>query len=146
MWYLKNHVFFSAFQNLTLFHNFLQITSKYSQKHHIEKSEKSFTRKKSEKLQKGPKKGQKWPFFDPGGPNFDPFFTICLQITSKYAQKHHIKKIRKIHSLEQIHKSAKLKKCPKKKLKKMAVFGPGGPPNFDSFLNIFCKSLQITSK
>ena len=38
----------------------------------------SFTRKiiKSEKLRKWPKKGQKWPFFGPGGPNFDPFFTI----------------------------------------------------------------------
>ena len=38
----------------------------------------SFTRKKSksEKLRKCPKKGKKWPFFGPGGPNFDPFFTI----------------------------------------------------------------------
>ena len=54
----------------------------------------SVTRKysKSEKVQKWPKKGQKWLFFGPGGPNFDPFFHNFLQITSKYAQKHHIKK------------------------------------------------------
>ena len=33
----------------------------------------SFTRKisKSEKLRKWPKRGQKWPFFGPGGPNFE---------------------------------------------------------------------------
>ena len=31
---------------------------------------------KSEKVRKWPKKGQKLPFFGPGGPNFDPFFTI----------------------------------------------------------------------
>ena len=33
----------------------------------------SFTRKifKSKKLRKWPKKGQKWPFFGPGGPKFE---------------------------------------------------------------------------
>ena len=31
---------------------------------------------KSEKVRKWPKKCQKWLFFGPGGPNFDPFFTI----------------------------------------------------------------------
>ena len=38
----------------------------------------SLTRKisKSEKLRKWPKMGQKCPFFGPGGPNFDPFYTI----------------------------------------------------------------------
>ena len=38
----------------------------------------SFTRNISKfaKMQKWPKKGQKWPFFGPGGSNFDPFFTI----------------------------------------------------------------------
>ena len=57
----------------------------------------SFTRKiyKSEKLRKWPKKGKKWPFFGPGGPNFDPFFHNFLQITFKYAQKHHIEKSEK---------------------------------------------------
>ena len=35
----------------------------------------SFTRKisKTEKVRKWPKKGQKWLFFGPGGPNSDPF-------------------------------------------------------------------------
>tara|TARA_X000000950_G_scaffold268720_1_gene346541 strand:- start:150 stop:281 length:132 start_codon:yes stop_codon:yes gene_type:complete len=34
-------------------------------------------------------------FYCPGGPNFDPLFKIFVQITSKYAQKHHIKKSEK---------------------------------------------------
>ena len=51
---------------------------------------------KSKKLQKWLKKDHKWPFFGLGGPNFDPFFYNFLQITSKYAQKHHIKKLKKI--------------------------------------------------
>ena len=66
---------------------FLQIDSKYAQKH-IKKSEKSFTRKNSKSKKLG--KWKKIVFFGPGGPNFDPFFTIFLQITSKYTQKHHI--------------------------------------------------------
>ena len=45
------------------------------------------------------KKGANNGLFCPGGSNFDPFYHI-LQITSKYAQKHHIKKIKKIRSLK----------------------------------------------
>ena len=70
---------FSALQNLTLFQNFLQITSKYAQKHMIKKSEKliHWKKLKSNKLWKWPKRGKNGCFFfGPGGPNFDPFFTI----------------------------------------------------------------------
>ena len=44
----------------------------------LENQKNSFTRKiaKYKKLRKWQKKGQKWPFFGPGGSNFDPFFTI----------------------------------------------------------------------
>ena len=51
----------------------------------------SFARKiiKYEKLRKWPKKDQKWPFFGPGGPNFDPFFTFFFFSNQfKYAQIH----------------------------------------------------------
>ena len=54
------------------------MTSKHAQKHLIEKSEKFIHWKnfKSKKLRKWPKKGQKWLFFGPGGPNCYPFFKI----------------------------------------------------------------------
>ena len=54
------------------FHNFLKITSNYAQKHHIKnwKNRLSKTFFKSKKLQKWQKKGQKWSFFGPPGPNF----------------------------------------------------------------------------
>ena len=145
MWYLKNHVIFSALQNLTLFSQFLcrsllniprniilkkmiekgkkyckigrkwakncrflvlegrvltlfsqfsQITSKHAKNIILKNQKNSFTRKnfKSEKLQKWPKKAKKLSFFDPWRAEFWPFFHNFLQITSKYAQKHHIKK------------------------------------------------------
>ena len=53
-------------------------------------------------------------FFGPGGPNFDPFFTIFCK------------------SLLNMPKNIILKN--KKKI------GPGGP-NFEPFSTIFCKSL-----
>ena len=53
----------------------------------------SFTRKKSKskKLQKWPKKVIFWPW----RAKFWPFFHNFVQITSKYAQKHHIKNLEK---------------------------------------------------
>ena len=41
------------------------------------------------------KKGQKMAVFLPWRVEFRPFFHNFLQITSKYAQKHHIKKSEK---------------------------------------------------
>jgi len=77
-------------------------------------------------------------FFSPS--KFDPFFTIFLQITSKYAQKHHIKK----QSEKFIHWKkiliTKTVKMAKKGAKVVVFFGPGGP-NFDPFSTIFYKSL-----
>ena len=83
----------------------------------------SFTRKnfRSEKLRKWPKKGQKWPFFCPRGPNFDPSLTIfCKSFLNMH--KNIILKNQK--------KSKKLRKRPR-----MAEFRP-----------FFHKFLQITSK
>merc|ERR1711872_78475 len=100
----------------------------------------SFTRKisKSEKLRKWPKKGQKWPFFDPGGPNFDPFFTIfCKSLLNM--PKNIILKNQKNSFTRKISKSEKLQKWPKKG-QKWPFFDPPGP-NFGPFFTIFCKSL-----
>ena len=75
----------------------------------------SFTRKisKSKKLRKWPKKGQKWPFFGPGGSNFDPFFTIfCKSLLNM--PKNIILKNQKNSFTRKIYKSEKLRKWPKK--------------------------------
>ena len=64
---------------LTLFSQFFCKSLLNMPKNIILKNQKnSFTRKisKSKKLQTWPKKGHKFSFFGPGGPNFDPFFTI----------------------------------------------------------------------
>ena len=64
------------------FHDFLKIASKYAQKHHIKKQIKliHWTNFRVRKTGKMAKKG---PFFGPGGPNFDPFFTIlCKSLPS----------------------------------------------------------------
>ena len=54
---------FSALQNLTLFLNFLHITSKYAQKHHMIKNQKnSFTGKKLTNCENG-QKGAKMVVF-----------------------------------------------------------------------------------
>ena len=74
----------------------------------------SYTRKnsKSEKLRNWPKKGQKWPFFGPGGPNFDPFFTIfCKSLLNM--PKNIILKNQKNSFARKISKSEKLRKWPK---------------------------------
>ena len=77
---------------------------------------------KSKKLRKWQKRAKNGCFFGPIGPNFDRFFTIFFQITSKYAQKHHIKKNRK-NSLSKKFLSPKTAKIAKKG-PKMAVFWP----------------------
>jgi hypothetical protein len=50
-----------------------------------------------------------------------------------------ISKNQKNSVTRKISKSEKVRKWPTK-VKKMAVFGPGGP-NFDPFFTIFCKSV-----
>ena len=74
----------------------------------------SFTRKiyKSEKLRKWPKKGQKWPFFGTGGPNFDPFFTIFRKSLLNML-KNIILKNQKNSFTRKISKSEKQRKWPK---------------------------------
>ena len=113
----------------------------YMPKNIILKNQKnSSTRKifKSEKLRKWPKKGQKWPFFGPGGPNFDPFFTIfCKSLLNM--PKNIILKYQKNSFTRKMSKSKKPRKWPKKG-QKFPFFGPGGP-NFDPFFTILCKSL-----
>ena len=61
----------------------------------------SVTRKisKSEKVRKWPKKVKKWLFFGPGGPNFDPFYTIFCKLLLDMSLNI-ILKNRKIQSLE----------------------------------------------
>ena len=81
------------------------------------------------------KKGPKITVFWPWWAEFWPFFYKFLQITSNYAQKHHIKKLKKIGSLK---KFLSPKNC--KNDKKLLFFGTGGP-NFDHFFTFFCKSL-----
>ena len=130
---------FSALQNLTLFQNFLQITSKYAQKHHMIKNQKNwFTGKKlkSNKLWKWPKRGKNGCFFGPGGPNFDPFFTIfCKSLLN--IPKNIILKNQKNSLTRKIFKSKKLQKWPK-----IAVFWPLEV----RILTLFSQFLQITSK
>ena len=111
---------------LNMFKNIILKNQKYS-----------FTRKKSKskKMQKWPKKGY---FFGPGGPNFDPFFTIfCKSLLNM--PKNIILKNQSNSFTRKISKSEKLRKCLKKG-KKWPFFGPGGS-NFDPFFTIFCKSL-----
>ena len=127
---------FSALQNLTLFSK--SITSKYAQEHHMIKNQKnSFTGKKL-KSNKLAKKGQKWLFFGPGGPNFKPFFKIFCKALLNMA-KNSILKNQKNSFTRKISKSEKLRKWQKKG-QKWPFFDPGGP-NFDPFFTIFCKSL-----
>ena len=71
-------------------------------------------------------------FFGPGGPNFDPFFTIfCKSLLNM--PKNIILKNQKNSFTRKISKSEKLRKWPKKG-KKWLFFGPGGPN-----LNLFSK-------
>ena len=75
----------------------------------------SFTRKisKTEKVRKWPKKGQKWLFFGPGGPNFDPFFTIfCKSLLNMPLNI--ILKNQKNSFTRKISNSKKVRKWPKK--------------------------------
>ena len=72
-------------------------------------------------------------FFGPGGPHFDPFFTIfCKSLLNV--------------PLSIISKNQKNSFTPKKcenghkRTKNGCFFGPRGP-NFDPFFTIFCKSL-----
>ena len=116
---------FSALQNLTLFQNFLQITSKYAQKHHIKKSKKIHSLEKflsPKNCENGQKRTKNCLFFAPGGPNFDPFFTIfCKSLLNM--PKNIILKNQKISFTRKIFKSEKLRKWPKKG-QKMTVFWP----------------------
>ena len=71
------------------------------------------------------KKGQKWPFFGPGGSNFNPFFTIfCKSLINM--PKNIILKNQKNSFTRKISKSKKLQKWPKKG-QKWPFFGPPGP-------------------
>ena len=102
-----------------------------------------FTRKisKSEKLRKWPKKGQKWPFFGPGGSNFDPFFTIfCKSLLNM--PKNIILKNQKNSFTRKISKTEKVRKWPKKG-QKWPFFGPGGP-NFAKIKKRLGHSLTFT--
>ena len=56
-------------------HFFTLIISKYTNKHHIKKTE-EFIHWTNFQVRKNGKMAKKGPFFGPGGPNFDPFFTI----------------------------------------------------------------------
>ena len=89
---------------------------------------------------KGPKKGR---FFGPGGPNFDPFFTILCK-SLLIMPKNIILKNQKNSFTRKNFKSEKLRKWPKKG-QKWLFFGHGGP-NFDPFFTNFCKSLLIMPK
>ena len=103
----------------------------------------SFIRKisRSEKLRKWPKKGQKWPFFGPGGSNFDPFFTIfCKSLLNM--PKNIILKNKKNSLSKKIFKSKKLQKWPKKG-QKWPFFGPPGP-NFAKIKKRLGHSLTFT--
>merc|ERR1712148_76398 len=71
------------------FFNFLLITSKYTKKHHIKKSD-EFIHCNIIQVQKTAKIAR-MANFGPIRPNCDPFFHDFLQMTSKEAQKHHIK-------------------------------------------------------
>ena len=77
-------------------------------------------------------------FFAPGGPNFDPFFTIFCK-SFKNMHKNIILKNQKNSFTRKISKSEKLRKLPKKG-QKWPFLGTGGS-NFDPFFTIFCKSL-----
>ena len=82
----------------------------------------SFTRKisKSKKVRKWSKKGKKWLFFGPGGPNFDPFYTIfCKSLLNMPLNI--ILKNQKNSFTRKISKSKKVRKWQKKG-PKMAVF------------------------
>ena len=78
-------------------------------------------------------------FFGPGGPHFDPFFTIFCKSLLNVPLNIISKNKKKIHSLE---KFLSPKKCENghKRTKNGCFFGPRGP-NFDPFFTIFCKSL-----
>ena len=78
------------------------------------------------------KKGKKWPFFGPGGPNFDPFSRFLSNDLYTCANTSY-QKIRKNHSLEKIPSP---KNCENGR--KWSLFCPGGP-NFKPFFTIFCK-------
>ena len=82
------------------------------------------------------KKGQKWPFFYPGGSNFDPFFTIFCKLLLNMP-KNIILKNQKNSFTRKIYKSEKLRKWPK-----LAVFWPWRV----EFWPVFHYFLQITSK
>ena len=56
---------------------------------------------------------KKGPFFGPGGPNFDPFFTIFSKSLLNM-HKNTILKNQKISFTRKIFKSEKLRKWPKK--------------------------------
>ena len=88
------------------------------------------------------KKGPKMVvFLAPGGPNFDPFFTIfCKSLLNM--PKNIILKNQKISFTRKISKSEKLRKWPKKG-KKWPFFGPPGP-NFAKIKKRLGHSLTFT--
>ena len=89
------------------------------------------------------KKGKKLSFFDPGGLNFDPFFTIfCKSLLNM--PKNIILKNKKNSLSEKIFKSKKLQKWPKKG-QKWPFFGPPGP-NFAKIKKRLRHSLTFTPK
>ena len=87
------------------------------------------------------KKGQKWPFFGPGGLNFDPFFTnFCKSLL--IMPKNIIIKNQKNRLFKKVFKSKKLQKWPKKG-QKWPFFGPPGP-NFSKIKKRLGHSLTFT--
>ena len=143
LWYLKNHVVFSALQNLTLFQKLCRSLLKYAQKHHIKNNQKnSFIGIifKSKNCENGQKRGKIVVFFGPGGTNFDHFFTIFCK-SPLNMPKNIILKNQKNSFTRKISKSEKLRKWPKKG-PIMAVFWPWRVEFWPFFHNF----LQITSK
>ena len=82
---------------------------------------------------------KKQPFFGPGGPNFDPFFTIFWESLLNMPKNIIFKNQKNLFTGKKL-KSNKLWKWPKRGKNGVFFFGPGGP-NFDPFFTIFCKSL-----
>ena len=121
------------------FHDFLQMTSKQAQKHQIKKSEKSIHWKNFE-VQKTAKMAENGHFFGPGGPNFDPFFTIfCKSLLNMPLNI--ILKNQKNSFTRKISKSKKVRKWQKKGQKWLFFL-----PWRAEFWPFFHNFLQITSK
>ena len=111
-------------QFLPFFHDFQQMTSKYAKKHHTKNSEKSI-HWKNFKVQITAKMAKNYCFLVLEG-RIVTLFSHFLKITSKYGQKHHIKKSEKFLSLNNCENG-----------KKMDVFWPWRAEFRPFFHNLF---------